>query len=147
MDLVQRAEAFIALRGKEDQILLEISQQKDTQEFIIKTMQDQLFESGEDGNGESLGEYSATTTAIKRRKGQPTDRITLKDTGFFYSTYSIEPFEGGFVISANGKVSPGVDLLVRYGEDILKPNVESLLKFRDWYVIKIKEYVKNTLDL
>ncbi len=28
--------------------------------------------------------YTATTVAIKKRKGQPSDRVTLKDTGDFY---------------------------------------------------------------
>ena len=71
-----------------ESILFEITNEKDTQDFLIDTLQDQLFTTGEDGDGVSLGNYSPITIKIKKRKGQPTDRITLKDTGAFYDSYS-----------------------------------------------------------
>ena len=58
------------------------------QELIIDTITEkQLFQHGEDGNGEKLPlPYAEKTQMIKRAKGQPIDRITLKDTGDFYAS-------------------------------------------------------------
>ena len=75
-----------------DSIIFDITKEKETQDFLIDVLQDQLFTTGEDGNGLSLGEYSPITVKIKQSKGQPTDRITLKDTGAFYNSYEIDPF-------------------------------------------------------
>ena len=50
-------------------------------ETILDANRDQLF-SGKDKQGkEIIPEYTPTTIAIKKEKGQPTDRVTLKDTG------------------------------------------------------------------
>ena len=126
-----------------DKIIEEITNEKETQDFLIDVLQDQLFDTGEDGNGLSLGEYSDVTVQIKRRKGQPVDRITLKDTGDFYKSYFITAFEGGFVIDADGQKSPTDNLFVRYGDDILLPNDESLTIIAEYYEAKLIEYFTN----
>lgn len=125
-----------------DSVILEITEEKETQDFLIEVLQDQLFTTGEDGNGLSLGDYSPITVQIKRAKGQPTDRITLKDTGKFYDSYEIEPFEGGFIIDADGR-KKDTDLLVRYGDDILLPNDETLTEIAEFYETKLFEYWEN----
>ena len=132
----------ISLFENIDKILFEITNQKETQDFLIESLQDQLFTTGEDGDGVSLGDYSPITIKIKQRKGQPTDRITLKDTGAFYRSYSINPFEGGFFIDANGKKN-NTDLFLRYGDNILKPNQETLILISDFYKKKLYEYFIN----
>ena len=143
MNLLEKLDKLISLEGKEEEIILEITEMEETQKFITETLNNQLFETGEDGDGVSLGSYANSTIEIKKRKNQPFDRVTLKDTGFFYSTYSVKPFNGGFEISADGKVSEGVDLLVKYGENILKPNIDSLILINEYYVEKIGEYIKK----
>jgi transcription initiation factor TFIIIB Brf1 subunit/transcription initiation factor TFIIB len=56
---------------------------------------DQLFERGINSEGQSLGEYAQSTiigTAKfkgKIEKGQPTDRVTLKDTGEYYESFDL----------------------------------------------------------
>ena len=122
-----------------DSVLEEITNKDETQKFLIDTLQDQLFATGEDGNGVSLGEYSPVTVRIKRAKGDPTDRITLLDTGAFYESYFITPFKGGFFIDADGK-KESTNLFVRYGDDILKPNQESLILISDYYESALIEY-------
>ena len=60
--------------------------------------------------------YAPLTIAIKRMKGQPTDRVTLKDTGSFYA--------GAYVIVTTDSVLTGsrdektVKLVEKYGEAI-----------------------------
>ena len=125
-----------------DSIIFDITKEKETQDFLIDVLQDQLFTTGEDGNGLSLGEYSPITVKIKQSKGQPTDRITLKDTGAFYNSYEIDPFEGGFFIDADGK-KKDTDLFFRYGDDILKPNEETTTLIAEYYEQRLFEYWEN----
>jgi len=136
--------AFIDLEGKEDDIIKEITEEQETQDFLINLLQDQLFTTGEDGNGVSLGDYSPVTIEIKKRKGQPTDRITLKDTGEFYKSYFIVAYVGGFVVDADDLKDDGTSktrLFNQYGDDVLKPNIETIQLINEYYVEKIIEYI------
>ena len=142
--MIEFLESILALEGKEDEILEEITNQSDTQEFLIKVLQDQLFETGADGNGDSLGKYSFLTVQIKKTKGQPTDRITLVDTGDFYESYFIDAFKGGFIIDANGE-KDDTNLFEKYGDDILKPDEETLEEISDFYKIKLYEYLEKNI--
>lgn len=64
---------------------------KDNESIIIDyIIEDQLFEKGVDSDGNSLGDYSPITISIKRQKGQPTNRITLRDTEDYVNSYSLE---------------------------------------------------------
>lgn len=44
--------------------------------------------------------YTPFTVQVKRAKGQPTDRVTLKDTGAFYGSFQASYGKGGFGIYA-----------------------------------------------
>ena len=61
-------EKILALEGKENQILKEITEQEDTQKFLIDILQEQLYNTGADGNGKSLGDYAPFTIAKKKKK-------------------------------------------------------------------------------
>jgi hypothetical protein len=126
-----------------DEIILEITEEPETQKFLIDVIQDQLYNTGEDGNGLSLGEYSPVTVQIKRRKGDPTDRITLVDTGEFYDSWTIDPFLGGFIIDGDGQKGASDNLFVTYGDDIQKPNDETLTLIAEYYETKLFEYFSN----
>lgn len=60
--------------------------------------------------------YAPLTVAIKRMKGQPTDRVTLKDTGDFYRGFSV-------IVTADQVLTGSTDeksakLQAKYGEAI-----------------------------
>lgn len=74
----------------------------------------QLFEKGEDGQGNTLGTYAPSTIVIKQGKGQKTSNITLRDTGEYYSSYKLSI--KGLVTADTQK--PDQDLAVEFGEDI-----------------------------
>lgn len=78
----------------------------------------QLFEKGIDGNGNKLTpEYKPFTIAIKRQKGQPTDRVTLEDTGSFYKGFDlIYTDQNALGIFSRDEKTP--DLIEKYGADI-----------------------------
>ena len=61
--------------------------------------------------------YSPKTIVIKQQKGQPFNRVTLKDTGDFYNSIFVDPRgESMYVDSRDSKVD---DLEKKYGETIL----------------------------
>lgn len=90
-------------------------------EAIILANQQQLGK-GEDYTGEKLRTYnsvggdvySRVTIGLKEMKGQPTDMVTLFDTGTFYATFAVVPFANQFMITANfdkddGSISDNLD--------------------------------------
>lgn len=137
-----------------DQIALDIARTKEHKELVIGLNTEgeptsQLFELGEDSQGRTLesigGEYSPFTVQEKQRKGQPTDRITLKDTGAFYLTFDVKPFKGGFVIEAN-TIKDNDDLEKRWGDEIIGLNDENLNLVVDFYKIQILNLLNNKLN-
>jgi hypothetical protein len=58
---------------------------EDTKEAIADFNAEQMFQGLRSDGAEINPQYSETTIAIKKEKGQPTDRVTLKDTGAFYA--------------------------------------------------------------
>ncbi len=121
-----------------DAIALEISKTNQFKRLVIELNTEgeatsQLYELGEDSTGKSLGKYTPFTISEKRKKGQPTDRVTLKDTGEFYSSFEVKPFFGGFIIDAN-PIKDDTNLFKRYGEDIIGLNDENLELIIKYYL-------------
>lgn len=79
---------------------------------------DQLYDEGMDRNGVPLRPpYAPRTIRYKRKKGQPTNRVTLRDTGRFHESFYIEYRPDSFLINAKDAVTP--HLKERYGPAIL----------------------------
>lgn len=112
-----------------NRIVIGILSIKSVQDFIIKlNTQSQLFEKGEDSLGVKLedigGGYSIFTIEEKKKKGQPTDRVTLFDEGDFYDSFSVKLGPDLFEIEAD-TIKEGDDLQDRWGDDILGLSDES----------------------
>jgi hypothetical protein len=141
---------FLALEGKEEAIIQQITDMPSTKQFIVFVLQEQLFQSGEDGLGNSLGSYKPSTIKIKIAKGQAIDRVTLKDTGDFYKSYFIKTLRGGFIINANPikKNKKGTtNLFTRYTDNILIPNTDSLETLAEFYAEEFIKYLENYLKI
>ena len=69
------------------------------EEVIVNMIaEEQLFEQGIEGRGikiMSYQPYKPSTIKRKLKKGQPTDRVTLRDTGEFHASLHVEFDEGG----------------------------------------------------
>lgn len=87
-----------------------------TKEEMITQQQAQLFTGLTSKEEDITPPYRPRTVAIKTRKGQPTDRVTLRDTGDFYRGIFVETREQTFVIDSIDEKSG--DLQEKYGEDI-----------------------------
>ncbi len=111
---------------------------------------EQLFNRGIDSTGDSIGEYTiATINGTKNflgkiQKGQPYDRVTLKDTGAFYESFRVMWDNGDMVITSN-PIKDGSDLLKQWGRDIIGLTDESLAKLREKALPILIRYTKEQL--
>ena len=110
-----------------------------TQKWILDlNFQDQLFKDGIDIDGKILKShvakegnfYADSTIKIKKRKGQPVDRVTLKDTGEFYDSSKIDLDSDGFEIEADD-LKNGFNLVKRWGPvlGLTKENTALLIEY------------------
>ncbi len=119
----------------------------DLKKYIIKLNTiDQLFDDGIDSLGDSLGEYSPFTVELKKIKGQPTDRITLKDTGKFYKTFKIEVKNDSFFINAN-PIKEDNNLFDDFGYEIVGLTEENQIKVSKIILDNTIKYIRKQLGL
>lgn len=95
---------------------------RDKEDVIVSAIAyDQLYRRGINGRGEKIMDYkpyTATTIKIKKQKGQPTTRVTLRDTGAFHeSMYVVFDSEGFYITASDEKTQ---DLVEKYGEEIFR---------------------------
>lgn len=62
----------------------------ETKESIADLNATQMFKGLRSDGSEILPSYSELTIQLKKAKGQPTDRVTLHDTGSFYQGIKVE---------------------------------------------------------
>lgn len=120
-------------------------------ESIIVEMiaQDQLYELGIEGRGKEIMSYMPyrpRTIKKKLKKGQPTNRVTLKDTGSFYVSLHVEFDDDGFYVTSTQEKAKF--LLDKYGKTIFRLTDSNLKILLDRYIKpslkeKMKEYIKN----
>lgn len=87
----------------------------------------QLYEQGVNRNGVQISSYRPyrqRTIQIKLKKGQPTNRVTLKDEGLFYASFVVRANELDFVIDATDWKTE--ELVTKYGSEILGLTDENL---------------------
>ncbi len=108
----------------------------DQNKNVIKKMQtdEQMF-SGINASGNAITpDYAKSTINYKKRKGQPFDRVTLKDSGDFYDSIEIEARTDDFVIST--QITYSVYLVAKYAE-ILGITDKNLQTFINNYTLPI----------
>lgn len=94
----------------------------DKEDVIVSAIaDDQLYRRGINGRGEKIMSYmpyTAKTIQNKKRKGQPTTRVTLRDTGAFHkSMFVVFDSEGFYVTASDEKTEK---LVKKYGEEIFR---------------------------
>ena len=139
-------EAIRGLSGGINDVIKETFRQQ--QKLIVNyNAEEQLYKLGEDSKGSIIKPaYSRATVKLKRAKGQPINRVTLRDTGKFHKTLIVTPFEDYVEISSN--ISYSKYLLKKYGDNILGIQEELLKDFVKLYVLpKLKEEAKRKLEL
>ena len=104
----------------------------DNEAYIVDlNAEEQLYEQGINNLGVSISDYapySPVTIKIKKAKGQPTNRVTLRDEGDFESSFFLEVGQNQFEIKASDWKTE--ELIKKYGRQILgltNENIEKLI--------------------
>lgn len=112
---------------------------------------EQLYNKGIDSTGDSIGEYQPATIEGtsnflgKKQKGQPYDRVTLKDTGEFYASFRTKWEASGNIIITADVLKDGTNLLEAWGRDILGLTEENLGRLRDKAIQILVPIIKREL--
>lgn len=100
----------------------------DTKEELKNYQQQQMFY-GKRSDGDNIQRldgkyevYAPLTEYLKRRKGQPTDRVTLRDERDFYKGIIIKPTKNSVMITSTDLKT--AKLVAQYGEEIFGLNEE-----------------------
>lgn len=100
----------------------------DNEAYIIDmNAQEQLYERGINRLGVKISDYAPyapLTIEIKKAKGQPTNRVTLRDEGDFESSFHLEVGDTQFEIRASDPKTE--ELIKKYGRQILGLTDENL---------------------
>lgn len=113
------------------------------QDVIVSAIaDDQLYRRGINGKGEKIMDYAPykpSTIRNKLRKGQPTTRVTLRDTGAFHqSMFVVFDSDGFYVTASDRKTGTLVD---KYGESIFRLTDKNLTRILRSHIRK--EFVKR----
>ena len=116
---------------------------RDKEDVIIAAItNDQLFRRGVNGRDEKIMDYMPYrpgTIRKKQKKGQPTTRVTLKDTGEFYKSMFVVFDSEGFYITSNDDKAKY--LVKKYGDTIFRLTDKNLTRILRSHIRK--ELVKR----
>lgn len=70
---------------------------------MLEELQKLQFDSGKDSEGKAREPYKESTKRYKRRKGQATNRVTLKDSGDSYGSIKVSADSKGVEIEVPTK--------------------------------------------
>lgn len=104
-------------------------------EICDMNAQEQLYEQGINRLGVDISDYapySPITIDIKKLKGQPTNRVTLRDEGDFHSSFYVVATDTSFEVKA--KDAKAEHLLSKYGSQILGLTRENLMTLVHEYI-------------
>lgn len=117
---------------------------EETASDATRVQKEQLF-SGVLSNGEPIvPPYTARTVAIKSGKGQATDRVTLRDTGSYYTGILIDVRGDKFAIESADEKAGALE--VKYGRNILGLGTEARIEYirtlKPEFIKQIRAYLK-----
>lgn len=108
----------------------------DNDDVIVEmNTDDQLFARGVNRNNVAIADYApyaGQTILFKELKNQPTDRVTLRDSGDFHNSFYIELLGDGFEIKAVDEKTE--ELEMKYGEEIFGLADFSVFNFAHNYI-------------
>lgn len=117
------------------------------EKVIIDMVCNQLYEGLDGYYLEIRPPYAVSTIKRKIKKGQPTDRVVLRDTGEFYESLYVAHDSDGFFIASHKEELSNI-LRKKYGKPILRLSNENLSELlRDYIrpslIAKMKNYLRN----
>ena len=99
----------------------------------LAELQRKQFDSGKDANGKQRKPYADSTKRYKRKKGQPTNRVTLKDSGDSYKSVKVKADMRGIEIDVP---TPQFKYMVKkYGDDTIGIEPQALKQYFEQTVL------------
>ncbi len=129
-------------KKQEDQKVMNAARRLEEQ--IIELNQEQLYQGQYAAGGKIKPRYAPYTIAVKTQKGQPTDRVTLSDTGDFYEGFDVHFSRKHFELdSLDDKTQ---DLINKYQAGIFGLSKENLDYFiTEFYRESLQAEFRKTL--
>ena len=120
-------------------LLDKVFKESTVQGEMIEFNQDQL-QAGQDALGQKINTiggapYRPYTVIVKKAAGQPTDKVTLFDTGKFYKTFKVRLVQDGYEIIADFKKD----------SDDIRDNFSSQFDFMGLDNESLTELVRETI--
>lgn len=143
---IKKIQRIITFLLSFETLLFELTEEffRENEPMLVAMNQGQLWE-GKRADGTALPDYTPFTKRIKAEKGQPFDRMTLKDTGDFYEGFFVKIDSTSKTVVFSSKDEKTVELTTRYGRLVFglssqnKPVVQNRLKL--FILGKIKKAV------
>lgn len=97
----------------------------------------------------SLGEpitppYTLFTIRMKEMKGQPSDRVTLRDTGAFHSAIFVERNGKELIFGSTDEKT--TKIIQKYGEGIFGLKTEAYEPLREEWANRISQWARQTIQ-
>jgi len=112
---------------------------KQNEKFVLDLNVNKQLYQGMNGNGDRIRpSYANSTIKRKKKKGQPYNRVTLKDEGDFYEGFFVEYGEKDFTLQGDDEKTKY--LVHRYGRNIFgltEKSIGDLIKMIE------ENYIKN----
>ncbi len=128
-----------------------VGRDRSIMDLIVKlNTENQLFKGIRSDGTEITPPYTGYTISIKTEKNQPTDRVTLKDTGDFYDSF-VAYVDGSkdIIITSNPiKVDEfgfTTNLIEKYGDKIEGLTEESKVILNSKLIVPIEKYIKEVI--
>lgn len=105
----------------------------------------QLF-SGKDSDGKEITPaYTPFTVMMKKAKGQPSDRVTLKDEGDFYQDFTLDAQK--FPVAFNSKDDKTGKLVEKYGDQIFGLDKKNTDEFVQTIKPEVQDYYRGLVHV
>jgi hypothetical protein len=110
-----------------NKIVINVIFKDEVRSFILDLNRiNQLYDKGEDIQGDVIGEYSRFTEEITKGRKKAGAHYTLYDTGAFYKSFDVAVYsDDSFTIEADSIKEDGTDLTRKFGKGILGLSSES----------------------
>lgn len=121
----------------------------DNEAYILDlNTEEQLYTKGITREGvpiSAYAPYSPYTVTMKKQKGQPYDRVTLRDEGDFHRSFFLQVYPDRFVFFAND--AKALKLIRLYGIEIMGLTEENFKEVKNSYVVpEIKNKINKIIN-
>ena len=143
MEIIKdKIKALSVVQRDLDQLVIDLLKPYEP-EIIDLNIEEQL-QRGIDATGQPITPgYRPLTISIKRQKGQPTNRVTLRDEGDFHESFKVRFGPKFFAIYATDEKAEKLER--KYGKDIFGLTDQNLQEVIELLRPELEEHIRKKL--